>query len=175
LWRDFVEETNSYFPDEELDQALLDCTDEVRAVDKEFMSNFDGVNYLSGLAMQADQVTLQDETVIEATAEWRECLESQVDFPLPEDPRTGMPPTEAMKLWGTGEEGASAEEIADAVADAECRESSGLTEAAYEKNWEEQTKLVEQNRDKLDRIRAEAVERKKMLLTIVAENAPAAP
>lgn len=175
LWREFVEVTDSYFPNAELDQALLDCTDEVRSIDTEFMSNFDGVNYLSSLAVQADRIALQDESVIRATAEWRECLEPQVDFPLPDNPREGMPPVEARKNWGSNADGASPAEIADAVADAECRESSGLTEAAYERNWEEQEKLVAKNRDKLERIRAEAVERKKMLLTIVAENAPEAP
>ncbi|MFS0910708.1 hypothetical protein AB3M89_02875 [Microbacterium sp. 179-I 3D2 NHS] len=175
LWREFVEVTDSYFPNAELDQTLLDCTDEVRAVDTEFMSNFDGVNYLFQLSRQANQVTLQDDAVVKATAAWRECLAPQVDFPLPDDPREGMPPTEAMKIWRSDGDGASAAEIADAIADAECRESSGLSAAAYEKNWEEQQKLVAENRDKLERIRAEAVERKKMLLTIVAENAPEAP
>lgn len=175
LWREFVEVTDSYFPNAELDQALLDCTDEVRAIDTEFMSTVDGVNYLASLAIQADQIALQDESVIRATEKWRECLEPQVDFALPENPREGMPPAEARKIWGFNGDGASPAEIADAVADAECRESSGLTAAAYEKNWEEQEKLVSENRDKLERIRAEAAERKKMLLTIVAENAPEAP
>lgn len=139
------------------------------------MSNFDGVSYLAGLAMQAEQVTMQDESVVEATAEWRECLESQVSFALPQDPRTEMPPAAAEKGWGSVDGKASAAEITDAVADAECRESSGLATLAYERNWEEQEKLVAENRDKLDRIRADAIERKKKLLTIVAENAPAAP
>ena len=69
----------------------------------------------------------------------------------------------------------SVEELAAAVADAECRETSGLSAAKYEKTWEEQQRLVTENRDKLDRIRSEATERKSKLLTIVAENAPAAP
>ena len=175
LWRDFVAETDSYFPNAELDEALVSCTDDVRAEDEDFATNFDGVNYLAGLAMQAEQVAMQDDDVIEATAAWRRCLQPQVDFPLPQDPRTEMPPAVAEQEWGSAEGRASAAEIADAVADAECREASGLTAIAYQRNREAQQQLVDENRDKLDRIRAEAIERREKLLTIVAQNAPAAP
>lgn len=175
LWREFVSISDAYFPNQELDDALFACTEQIREKDKKYSMNADGQGYLAGLAIQADQVVLQDKSVIDATTKWRECLEPQVDFALPEDPRTGMPPASKEELWGSVGGVASAAEIAAAVADAECRESSGLAELAYEKNWDEQLKLVEKNRDTLDRIRADAIERKEYLLTIVAENAPPAP
>lgn len=180
LWGEFIATTESYFPNVELDTALLDCRNEVREQDEDSFVNFDGVNYLAGLAMQAEQVALQDESVVEATAKWRECLEPQLPFTLPKvlDPWTEMPPSAVGEEWGIGTGGTpapSVEELAAAVADAECRETSGLSAAKYEKTWEEQQRLVTENRDKLDRIRSEATERKSKLLTIVAENAPAAP
>lgn len=178
LWLEFAETTDAYFPNAELDDALLSCTDQLRDRDKDFAINFDGQNYLAELSTQAQKVAEQDAEVVEATAAWRECLQPQVDFPLPRDPWTEMPPSAVAQKWGAvtgGTTAPSAPEIAAAVADAECRESSGLASLAYEKNWAEQQKLVEKNRDKLDRIRADAIARKAKLLEIVAENAPPAP
>ena len=180
LWEEFATTADAFFPDAELDEILLHCTDEVRTVDAEFTTTFDGVNYLSGLALQAEEVVLQDPAVIEATAQWRDCLEPLVSFSLRSirDPWTEMPPRYAATAWGATADGTgtpSAEEIAVAMADAECRDSSGLAGTKYERSWDEQQNLVDQNRDKLDRIREAAAERKAKLLTIVAENAPKAP
>lgn len=178
LWVEFVQVTDSYFPNPELDAALLSCRDGVRAKDEDPFATTDGQNYLSGLAIQAEQVALQDDEVIAATKKWRECLQPQVEYTVPADPWSGMPSAGAMEKWGilsgqTPE--ASAEEIAAAVADADCRESSGLAEAKYQKSWDEQLKLVQENRDELERIRDAATERRETLLTIVAENTPPAP
>lgn len=182
LWIDFVEITDAYFPNEELDKGLDDCTDEVRYEDPDPFSNFDGTNYLAGLSLQAEEEARRDETVIGATKEWRACLQPQVDYTVPADPWSGMPSRGAMKNWGLISDGtsegtpeASAEEIAAAVADAECRESSGLSEAKYDRSWDVQLQLVEENRDELERIRDAAVERREKLLTIVAEHSPPAP
>ncbi|MGS0562187.1 hypothetical protein [Microbacterium aurugineum] len=175
LWATFVEKADRHIPDAEFQIVFDRCLDDARAEDPDFMQTGEGINYLMGLAMQADQVVLQDPAVVEATAKWRACLAPQVDFTLPEDPRTGMPPMEAERVWKSEGGIASAAELRDAVADADCRESSGLTAITYERNWEEQQKLVAGNRDQLERIREEAVKRKVRLLTIVAENAPAAP
>lgn len=178
LWVQFVQVTTSYFPNPELDAALLSCRDDVREKDEDPFATTDGTNFLSGLAIQAEQVALQDDEVIAATKKWRECLQSQVDYTVPVDPWSGMPSEGAMEKWGIlsgGTPEASAEELAAAVADADCRETSGLAEAKYQKSWEQQLKLVQENRDELDRIRAAAAERQEKLLTIVAENTPPAP
>lgn len=178
LWLEFTETVDSYFPNQELDDALVSCTDKIRAKDKDSLSNFDGRNYISELSAQAWDIVEQDPDVVKAVKGWRECLTPQVDYAvIQEQPWEGAPSAEQEK-WGavTGSSSApSTEELAAAVADAECQESSGWASLWYERNWEEQEKLVAENRDKLDRIRADAIERKKKLLTIVAENAPAAP
>ena len=180
LWEEFAATADALFPDAELDEIVLECTDEVRTVDVKFTATFDGINYLSGLALQAEEIVLQDPAVIDATDRWRDCLEPLVSFSLRSvrDPWTEMPPNSAATAWGAAPDGTgtpSAEELAAAVADAECRDSSGLSDARYDKSWDEQQNLVHQNRDKLDRIREAAAERKAKLLTIVAENAPKAP
>lgn len=178
LWLEFVETTDSYFPNQELDDALAACSEEIRAEDEDSLINFDGMNYLGELSYQAQMIVEQDAKVIDATDAWRECLAPQVDFTLPDDPWSEMPPMSVARKWGAvtgGTPEPSAEELAVAVADAQCRESSGLSSLRYERTWEEQVKLVADNRDKLDRIRAQAEKRKAYLLTIVAENAPDAP
>lgn len=178
LWLTFTETVDSYFPNQELDDALVSCTDKIRAKDKDFASTADGLNYNAELSAQAWDIVEQDPDVVKAVKAWRECLTPRVDYVVTqEQPWEGAPSAEQEK-WGavTGSSSApSTEELAAAVADAECQESSGWASLWYERNWEEQEKLVAENRDKLDRIRADAIERKKKLLTIVAENAPAAP
>lgn len=175
LWADFRATTDTYFPNAELETEFDKCSDSARADDPDFSSNFDGVNYLSELSAQADEVVKLDDEVVSATADWRACLEPQADFTLPRDPWTEMPPQSVSDNWTLVGGKVSAEEIAVAVTDAQCRESSGLSALVYEKNWDEQKKLVDENRDELDRIRAEAIERKAELLTVVAENSPKAP
>lgn len=177
LWSEFTDTADSYFPNQELDEALAACSDKIRATDENHAANFDGQNYLAELAFQAESVVAQEPAVMEAVVAWRECLAPQVDYEVPEEPTSG-PPLSVRQKWGAVTGGTpmpSAEELAAAIADAECQESSGWSSLWYERNWEEQEKLVAENRDKLDRIRAEAVDRKEKLLTIVAENAPAAP
>lgn len=178
LWLEFTETVDSYFPNQELDDALVACTDKIRAKDKDSLSNFDGRNYISELTTQAMIIVEQDPDVVKAVKAWRECLTPRVDYAVTQEQPWEGPPSAEQEKWGavTGSSSApSAEELAAAVADAECQESSGWAALWYERNWEEQEKLVAENRDKLDRIRADAIERKKKLLTIVAENAPAAP
>ena len=178
LWLEFTETVDSYFPNQELDDALAACTDEIRAKDKDNASNFDGLNYNAQLSFQAWNIAEQDPDVVNAVKAWRECLAPQVDYEVTQEQPWEGAPHEVTKKWGavTGSPTPpSAEEIAAAVADAECQDSSGWSALWYERNWQEQVKLLEQNRDKLDRIRADAIERKKKLLTIVAENAPPAP
>ncbi|KTR76663.1 hypothetical protein NS234_10790 [Microbacterium oxydans] len=178
LWLTYTETVDSYFPNQELDDALVACTDKIRAKDKDFASTADGLNYNAELSAQAWDIVEQDPDVVKAVKAWRECLTPRVDYAVTQEQPWEGAPYEVAEVWGavTGSSSApSAEELAAAVADAECQESSGWASLWYERIWEEQEKLVAENRDKLDRIRADAIERKKKLLTIVAENAPAAP
>jgi len=174
-WLEFGELVNSRAPDPAFDAKFLECSDAVR--DEDTTRDVDALNYVNGLAVQAGQVAEQDPAVRAGVSAWRECVTAKVTFAVP-DSTWEMPPPPLDEQFGiTGPNKtatASAEEIAVAIADADCRESSGLSEARYEAEWDHQLKLVAENRDTLDRIRAEALVHKEKLLTIVAENAPAA-
>jgi len=176
-WAAFADFANSYTPDDDFTGKFEECSDEARS--EKTVRDVDAQNYVMGLAMQASDVAVQDASVQEAVARWRECLTPKVDFAVSDTPWKQMPPQAVAERFGLYGESrtmaASGDEIAVAVADAQCRESSGVSETRYNLEWDQQKKLMDQNRDQLDRIRAEAGAHKKDLLAIIAENAPAAP
>lgn len=170
---DFYEYVDTYNPDPEYDGVFADCTERTRRP-----TSTDAINDISALAIQSEHITEQKPEVIAALARWRECVAEQVNFDVPEDPME-MPPRPLAEEFGmTGPKASatiSSEELALAVLDANCRESSRWSELQYEGEWKEQLKLIVDNRDNLDRNRAADVAREKELLQIVAEHAPAAP
>lgn len=176
-WQEFVSFSNSYAPDSSFDLIFQGCSDGAR--DERTIEAADGFNYVSGLASQANDIARQSERVQTALVTWRECLSGRVTFALPAEPWPQMPPSEVAARFGlegpTATPLATSEEIASAVADAECRTNSGLSAALYEEEWNEQLELVSQNRDQLERIRVAANSLNDSLLTVVADNAPAAP
>lgn len=175
-WLDFTVFVNSYDPDSEFEGVYEKCSRAARDdATAEFASS---LSYLNELAMQAEDVAERDPAVIAARSAWRECLSARVEFPVPDDV-WAMPPEpldEEFGIIGPGAtKEASSEEIAVAVADAQCRESSRLSELQYEKEWAEQLSLIHANRDQLDRSRVIDRERKKELLHTIAEYSPPAP
>lgn len=180
LWREFSDVTDPSLSDPDFMQDFDDCSDSVRSTEasKNWFRDVDGWNYVNDLAVQAADVTAQDPEIKEVNLRWHECLSGRVDFAVPSDVRQ-MPTQEVSQRFGlTGPEAsvtASVEEIAVAVADAECRTSSGLAELRYDREWEEQQKLLDANRDQLERIRAEAKAHHRVLLESIAANAPGAP
>ncbi|UGS26232.1 hypothetical protein K8F61_16625 [Microbacterium resistens] len=180
LWWEFGDATDPAVADPAFMRDFDACSDKVRSTDisLNWLRDVDSWNYVNGLASQAADIVEQDDEVRRAVARWRECLSAQIDFAVPEDDRQ-MPTQEVSQRFGlTGPEAsmtASAEEIAVAVADAECRTSSGLAELRYDREWEEQQKLLDANRDQLERIRAEAKAHHRVLLESIAANAPGAP
>lgn len=173
----FSDWANSYHPDDSFDTKFAACGD--AAFDKSMKRDGDGLNYLSDLAVQSSEAARQDGDVQAAVQRWRKCLTPKVDFAVPDSPWSAMPPLsvgESLGLTGQDQTStASKAEIDIAVADAGCRDSSGLQKTLYDLEWDLQQKLVKENRDKLDRIRRDANSHNKELLKIVAENAPPAP
>lgn len=173
-WGEFEAHAQSLASDPAFLDAFAACDEKARLEDTS--RDVDGFNYISDLAVQASQVAQERQEVQAAVAAWRECLTSKVDFVVPTDPWTEMPPLAVAERFGivgpNQTTAASTEEIAAAVADAECRESSGASAALYEAQWDAQSALVDENRNQLDRIRRDAAEHELVLLNIVAENAP---
>ena len=135
-------------------------------------------NYVSSLQVQASDAATQDSTVQAAIAKWRACLSSQVSFSVPDNPWVEMPPLAVGAQWGLigphKTPTPSEDELTAAVADAKCRETSGVSTALYDAEWAHEQELIGKNRDKLDRIRDNITKNTKELLEIVAANAPAA-
>lgn len=173
-WAEFTAWTNSYDPDDEFRSRFEACGEEARS--EKTVAGADGLNYVASLEMQARDEISSDDSVRDAARSWRACLSDLVTFDLPTDPWSEMPPTtmaQEFGLFGSHlTEAASSEEISVAEADAQCRESSGYAEARYQAEWAAQEILVRNNRDKLDRIRDEAVAHMDELKTVIASNAP---
>lgn len=173
-WAEFTAWTNTYDPDSEFHSRFEACGEDARS--DQTVAGADGLNYIASLEMQARDETLSNDAVRDAAQSWKSCLSELVTFELPKDPWGEMPTTAMAQEYGiygsNPSEVASSEEISVAEADAQCRDSSGYAEARYEAEWVAQEILVTNNRDKLDRIRSDAVAHTDDLKTLIAENAP---
>jgi len=107
-------------------------------------------NYALGLASNASADAREDPSVVEAAQSWRECMANVgagvlAAFPL------DMPTQSMVDSWGSDAEGVpSASEISVAMSDAQCRESSGFTDALYGAEWQAQQKYLNENRETLE-------------------------
>ncbi|KHK97630.1 hypothetical protein LK09_10485 [Microbacterium mangrovi] len=168
-WEEFVDSTNSYESGPTFEKKFSSCLRKVR--DPRSLQVSDQANYVMGLKSQAIDVANTKPAVRESLKGWRKCLADQYSFAVPAIPQD-MPPKPLDKKFKSSGSVASAEEIELAVADAKCRDSSGWAAALYRAEWDAETTLVNENRDKLDRIRTEAVAFRKKMLAVVAANAP---
>ncbi|HUG49495.1 MAG TPA: hypothetical protein VLZ78_00715 [Terrimesophilobacter sp.] len=145
----------------------------------DLVKDADDYNYVSSLQVQASDAAIQDSRVQTALAKWRACLSSKVSYSVPDNPWDVMPPSAVAAQWGLlgahKTPTASENELTAAVADATCRDTSGLSKTLYDLEWTNEEELIVKNRDKLDRIRDNITKTTKEYLEIVAANAPAAP
>jgi len=92
-------------------------------------------NYVSSLQIQASDAAAQSSSVQAAIAKWQACLSSQVSFAVPDNPWIEMPPLAVGVQWGLiGPHKTpipTEDELTAAVADAKCRETSGVSAAQY--------------------------------------------
>ncbi|MGN8552101.1 UNVERIFIED_CONTAM: hypothetical protein OHV15_05915 [Microbacterium sp. SLM126] len=176
-WEEFRAFASTYAPDAEFDATFTACADASR--DPASAEYIDGWNWIVDLVTQANDEATNDETVEAAAEKWRDCLAPQVDFEVPDNPWSEMPPLAVANEFGlTGDLAtavASPEEIRVAVADARCRDESGATIALYEAEHDAQERLVTENRARLERLRTDTLAHKESLMAVVGEHAPAAP
>jgi hypothetical protein len=114
-------------------------------------------DYSRGLADRAQDAALRSTTVVRAAAAWRTCLaplgitdlpDSPLDMPSPgvnaRRPHEEVAPTAGQRAY----------ELEVAEHDADCRESSGFRRALYSRSWDEQSRLLRENEDTLQRVAA---------------------
>lgn len=180
-WLEFLRATNA------LSQAggdkIMSCTDAVR---KTVLPDLPGSTQLaSSLEQAAFEAGLQDPGVVKAAAAWRKCMLPQGVSDLPADPNNMPSPSLRKKfgldqivtddsVWINGPT-VTPEEIALAVADATCRESSGWAAKLYDAEWNRNVTTITENADTLAGIRRQIDEYRKKVFAVIAAHAPAAP
>lgn len=109
-----------------------------------------------------------------AASQWRDCMAPQGIADLPEEPwtptiRSEMPPSLQTRFdyHPTGDP--SADEIAVATADAQCRESSGWTHLLYEATWDQQAAFITAHQTDVDTYLAQKEAEVEKLRQIITE------
>ncbi len=171
-WKRFIEQNEVRVTLPGFEAAMKKCQGESRA--KLPVPSDEALYYAPQAAATISDEASLDPSVTEAAAAWASCMtaEGYGGLSQPSD----SPPDELSEKWQVGIPGTKAgpDEIAMATADAECGESSGWSEAYYQAVWNRQLKFVDENSDRLLRIRAELAADRERLLEAVSQNAPAA-
>ncbi len=169
-WREVAQSKQHISSTEE--QALIECLE----IAREALPLLDGSTEVA-IAFSNDALrAAQEDPLVKAAAErWVECMRPAGVSDLPDSPF--LMPTEGMKrtFGSSGTSEPSAEEIRLAMLDADCQESSGWREAAYEAEWELQVKTLVENADDLERFRKMHSDHQALVMKVIAENAPSAP
>lgn len=143
-WEDFQHQPST--PSE--DEVFLACRDNP-ATDSPGYSNT-LMNFTSGLAAAAYSGASKDPAVLESAAAWNDCMADVGIEDLPSTP-IEMPSESVRQRLGLSASidgpitEPTAEEIDLATTDAECRDSSGFTEAFYDALWDRERSMLEDN------------------------------
>lgn len=127
-------------------------------------------NLVSAIVNVSYEDSLDDPEVTDAAKSWRECMLPFGLVDLPESPVFMPSPSLSVDA---NDGSASADEIALAVEDAKCRESSGYTTALYKAEWGHQVELVGKNIDVLERIGTLLDENAAQVSSVIASNSVA--
>lgn len=143
-WDEFQRQAST--PSE--DEVFLACRDDPATVSPGYSNNL--MNFTSGLATAAYSGASKDPAVLESAAAWNDCMADVGIEDLPSTP-IEMPSESVRQRLGLGASIDSpiteptAEEIDLATTDAECRDSSGFTEAFYDALWARESSMLEDN------------------------------
>ncbi|MBD3943125.1 hypothetical protein IF188_15635 [Microbacterium sp. NEAU-LLC] len=161
------------------------CLDEAREQVPSLRLN-DWRNRLAGWYYESMEAAMRAPEVEQTGAAWQQCLQDRgypVDLAAPLTLDEWMPSEELLAKtgvparWQPGDGGPenplSQAEVDLAVADAECRASSGWMDAFYQAMWDAQVELVAQHADELVRARDDWITQRDAMLALVAEHAPA--
>ncbi|WP_345761950.1 hypothetical protein [Diaminobutyricibacter sp. McL0608] len=129
------------------------------------------------LYSDAGEAARQRGDVKAAAAAWRKCMQPAGVPDLPEWPY-GMPSQSISDKYDIDvaqRHDPSEEEIALAVMDANCRDSSGYSKTAYDAEWEEQVKLLNEHADELVADKAASNDYWARSMKVIDEYAPSRP
>jgi hypothetical protein len=147
-WNDFGESLNGLDP---AHQAQLDaCIEQGRIA---LPNILDEANFVAGLAVVAYEDAYRETSVTDAASAWRKCMLPAGISDLPPSPRE-MPSESLVGAFAlSGSSAATPDEIAVAVQDAQCRESTGFSQALYDAEWDHQAAQLRANVEALERLR----------------------
>ena len=120
----------------------------------------------------------RDPAVHEAEEKWRQCMVPLGIADLPSDatPTNGLPTDSQYEQWGLNQDVAPWEipppgqdEIKAAIHDAECRDSSGWTDARYEAEWNAEIDYLTRNYRELEAKRVKYDTLKEAYLKVIRE------
>jgi hypothetical protein len=152
-------------------EAYTDCSEPASS---QFLAKEPPSDLGLQLAGDAYNATLKDSAVRAAAEKWAICMKPQGFSDLGSDPAS-MPSPSLSDRFGLNEDGyktphSSPEEIALAVADATCQESSGYLKAFYDAEWERQLELLSENADALAPIKKQLDEERRRIREVIAQN-----
>ena len=165
----------SRFLHSDLSAKASNALDTCRDHPSETVPNVERIhNALADHAMAADERAQQSTEVKAAAAAWRECMAPLGVADLPDAPWDMPAPSQAAQFGLEGDEGrntdqASSAEIAAAVHDATCRESTGFSTAYYDAAWDEEVSLLRENLPAFERGRAEWKKALEVTTRLIAE------
>lgn len=166
-WRAFAK-AHIHLTDAE-ESTLVTCIAQARST----LPRLPGAaQYASSLGSKAVEQTQKDHAVAQAASRWHNCTTTAGLTGVPAAP-SDMPSAalaKRFKLDTTVKP--SAQEIAFAVQDANCRDSSGYTRTAYETEWNTQVALLESNAIHLGKVREEIASNATSITNVIAEHAP---
>lgn len=124
------------------------------------------------LASEAYDAAMTSGAVEEATAEWQRCMAAEDRTQLPARP-VDMPTPVMVAEWGAARP--TEDEVAVALDDAACRESSGYSAVLYDEEWRAQRDMVDQHEADLVRLEAANEEHARLVRAVLDDHDVAVP
>jgi len=165
-WVDFSQQEVS----PAMDVVLTDCIYAAREELPRLQSDADIAVSLGNAAYDA---AMQEGSVKDAASKWAACMQPAGVSDLPASP-SEMPSSSLRAQFDLDDPKsmASPEEIALATRDADCQESSGWLDSAYDEEWDKQLSMLEDNADTLERVKATIEANRVSVYEVISSNAP---
>ncbi|MBF0817632.1 hypothetical protein E4U02_14590 [Microbacterium paludicola] len=154
----------------ERNSAIEACLGEIR---REYPPTpADDAPRVLSLVQKAAATAAKDADVRAASERWTTCMAPLSITDLPADPMA-MPSDSVEKTFLNSAIRPTPDEVRIAVADAECMESSGYSDALYRAQKAAQLDILNEHRSELEQIRSNLSDRRTAVLEIISRHSPA--